>query len=194
MIQSKWKRNQFKLNANINTNYCVSSATDHFKNQTREGAAVMRALLERAYAIHMFALFHLVPRIKWEWNLWKLNFCMNGWRNSEIKNETFSIVCRRTPQDFKFGHFTLLFHKERQSNVSKWKIHVRGEVISRCYFMKWKRCTSVACIACIACENHSFCSLNMQITVYPSCENAIYAESVTPSWSSTSSSRKLHCS
>ena len=138
MIQSKWKRNQFKLNANINTNYCVSSATDHFKNQTREGAAVMRALLESAYAIHMFALFHLVPRIKWEWNLWKLNFCMSGWRNSEIKNETFSIVCRRTPQDFEFGHFTLLFHKERQSNVSKWKIHVRGEVISRCYFMKWK--------------------------------------------------------
>ena len=100
-------------------------------------------------------------------------------------------MCRRTPQDFKLGHFTLLFHKERQSNVSKWKIHVRGEVISRCYFMKWKRCTSVACIAC---ENHCFCSLNMQITVYLSCENAIYGKSVTSSWSSTSSSRKLHCS
>ena len=45
--QSKRKRNHFKLNANINTNYCVSSATDHFRNQTREGAAVMRALRER---------------------------------------------------------------------------------------------------------------------------------------------------
>ena len=62
--QSKRKRNHFKLNANINKNYCVPSATDHFRHQTREGAAVMRALRERAYAIHKFALFHLVPRIK----------------------------------------------------------------------------------------------------------------------------------
>ena len=38
-------------------------------------------------------------------------------------------MCSRSPQNFEFGHFSLLFCIERQRNVPKCKTHVQGIVL-----------------------------------------------------------------
>ena len=63
-----------------------------------------------------------------------LNFYKNGElsRNQiggcgvQVKNENekFTVVRSRSPQNLKFGHFTLLFCRGRQRNVPKCKMHL----------------------------------------------------------------------
>ena len=69
-----------------------------------------------------------------------LNFYRNGelYRNQigtrsgvQLKeNEKFTVVCARSPQNFEFGHFTLLFRRGRQGNVLKFKRHVQSDCFS----------------------------------------------------------------
>ena len=43
------------------------------------------------------------------------------------EKEKFTVVCSCSPQNLKLGHFTLLFCRGRQRNVSKFKMHVRSD-------------------------------------------------------------------
>ena len=43
------------------------------------------------------------------------------------ENEKFTVVCSRSPQNLKFGHFTLLFSRGRQRNVQKHIMHVQSD-------------------------------------------------------------------
>ena len=43
------------------------------------------------------------------------------------ENEKFAVVRRRSPQNLKCGHFTLLFCRGRQRNVPKCKTHVQSD-------------------------------------------------------------------
>ena len=52
------------------------------------------------------------------------------------ENETFTVVCSRSPQNVEIGHFTLLFCRERQRNVSKCKTHVQSDC---CVFWRCRR-------------------------------------------------------
>ena len=47
----------------------------------------------------------------------------------QIEKGEFAVVCSRSPSNFEFGHFTLLFCRERQTNVPKCKMHVQGIVL-----------------------------------------------------------------
>ena len=47
----------------------------------------------------------------------------------EIEKGKFAVVCSRSPQNFEFGHFTLLSCRERQRNVPKCKTHLQGIVL-----------------------------------------------------------------
>ena len=40
-------------------------------------------------------------------------------RNVDLSELFMSVLSRRPPQDFKFGHLTSLFHRGRQTNMSK---------------------------------------------------------------------------
>ena len=44
-------------------------------------------------------------------------FALNCYERT--KNVDRSVLSRRPPQDFKFGHLTSLFHRGRQTNMSK---------------------------------------------------------------------------
>ena len=46
------------------------------------------------------------------------------------ENEKFTVVCSRSPQNFAFGHFTLLFCIGRQRNVPKCKTQVQSDCFS----------------------------------------------------------------
>lgn len=41
-------------------------------------------------------------------------------------NEKFAVVCSRSQQNLEFGHFTLMFSREQQRNVTKLKTHVQN--------------------------------------------------------------------
>ena len=130
---------------------------------------------------------------------------------SHSRSKSSSSLRRLGPlQDPPLSHFNTwftfwgqLFEAEKNlvisrccftKNVNQMFQNGKSKCVARSFHVviSWNgKCTSVACIAC---ENYCFCSLNMQIRVYPSCENVIYAKSVTSAWPSTSSSRKLHCS
>ena len=43
------------------------------------------------------------------------------------KNEKFTVVCSRSQQNLKCGHFTLLFCRGRQRNAPKCKTHVQSD-------------------------------------------------------------------
>ena len=70
-------------------------------------------------------------------NFNSLNFYKNGElsRNQigcsglQVKkeNEKFTVMCSRSPQNLKCGHFTLLFCRGRQRNVRKSKTHVQSD-------------------------------------------------------------------
>ena len=47
----------------------------------------------------------------------------------QIEKGKFAVVCSRSPQNFEFGHFTLLLCRERQRNVPKCKTHVQVIVL-----------------------------------------------------------------
>ena len=42
----------------------------------------------------------------------------------ETENEKFTIVCSCTPQNFEFGHFTLLFGRVRRRNVANFAFQI----------------------------------------------------------------------
>ena len=52
-----------------------------------------------------------------------------GRSGAEVKkeNEKFTVVRSRSPQNLKFGNFTLLFCRGRQRNVPKCKTHVQSD-------------------------------------------------------------------
>ena len=45
------------------------------------------------------------------------------------ENEKFTVVCSRSPQNIKCGHFTLLFCRGRQRNVPKCKTHLQSDCL-----------------------------------------------------------------
>ena len=65
-------------------------------------------------------------------------------------NEKFTVVRSRSPQNLKCGHFTLLFCRGRQRNVTKCKTHVQSVffflikpiVLRRCRCRRRRRCLS----------------------------------------------------
>ena len=46
----------------------------------------------------------------------------------QIEKGEFAVVCSRFPKNFEFGHFTLLFCRERQRNVPKCKTQAQAIV------------------------------------------------------------------
>ena len=44
----------------------------------------------------------------------------------QTENDEFGVMCSRSPQNFKFGHFTLLFCRRTVENVPKFIAHVQG--------------------------------------------------------------------
>ena len=52
-----------------------------------------------------------------------------GRSGAQVKkeNETFTVVGSRSPQNLEFGHFRLLFCRERQRHVSKFKPHGQSD-------------------------------------------------------------------
>ena len=46
------------------------------------------------------------------------------------ENEKFTVARSRSPQNLKWGHFTLLFCRGRQRNVAKCKTHVQSDVFA----------------------------------------------------------------
>ena len=45
----------------------------------------------------------------------------------KLKSEKFTVVCSRSSQNLEFVHFTLLFCREWQRNVPKFKTHVQSD-------------------------------------------------------------------
>ena len=84
-------------------------------------------------------------KIKYNFNsfvlLWHYFNSFNFYRNGELPrnqigrsgvkgkedNEKFTVMCSRSPQNLEFGHFTLLFCRERHENVPKLKTHVQSD-------------------------------------------------------------------
>ena len=48
----------------------------------------------------------------------------------ETKNENFTVMCSRSPQNLEFGYFTLLFGRVLRRNVPKFITHVQGVCFS----------------------------------------------------------------
>ena len=46
------------------------------------------------------------------------------------ENEKFTVLCSHSPQNLKFGNFTLLFCRGRQRNVAKFKTHLQSDCFS----------------------------------------------------------------
>ena len=104
------------------------------------------------------ASFHLIVLLRDYFN--SLNFYKNGElsRNQigrsgvqvkKKKNEKFTLVRSRSPQNLKCGHFTLLFCRGRHRNVPKCKTHVqrlflliKPIVLRRCHCRRRRPCLS----------------------------------------------------
>ena len=52
-----------------------------------------------------------------------------AFKSIQIEKGKFTVVYSRSPQNLEFGHFMLLFGRERQKNVPKFKTHVQGIVL-----------------------------------------------------------------
>ena len=56
------------------------------------------------------------------------------------ENEKFTVVCSRSPQNLKCGHFTLLFCSGRQGNVPECKTHVQSDSFYSLNQLFYARC------------------------------------------------------
>ena len=76
------------------------------------------------------------------------------------ENEKFPVVRSRSLQNLKFGHFTMLFCRGRQSNVQECKTHVQN--------------------ACFCSLNLSFCGVVVVVVVVVACLSSLLNDSLQP--------------
>ena len=123
-------------------------------------------------------LFYVVRDVKWEFTVSiAIELAWTDWKLRKKKKQILGAPCWRPPQDFRF---TSLFHRWRQSNVSKWKMHVRGVQRGQKSFLLLIEYANLRCCRCYyvssllgSLEHHrrndlkSFLRVFTIITYYP---------------------------
>ena len=98
-----------------------------------------------------FALLLLLCDYSNSFDLYSVGVVSRSWIVQVRKEkEKFTVVCSCSPQNLKFGHFTLLFCRGRQRNVQKHITHVQSDcflLINLIVSVLWRSCCRRRCLS-----------------------------------------------